>query len=148
LRFPAWHLSITEISYATGFSSASHYTKTFREMMGCTPLKFRKDYSKNDFSKLTDVSIITDKEIQQQVVSSVGGAVAGGLLFGPGGAMIGGRAKQRTATRVRYYLIFSYEKDGSVSYIAFEATQSITNASKFAKEFHAGDGGTGKKIEL
>lgn len=41
-------LSITEISYATGFSSASHYTKTFREMMGCTPLKFRKDYSKNE----------------------------------------------------------------------------------------------------
>jgi AraC-like DNA-binding protein/quercetin dioxygenase-like cupin family protein len=35
--------SITEISYATGFSSASHYTKTFRERMGCTPLKFRKD---------------------------------------------------------------------------------------------------------
>lgn len=40
-------LSITEISYTTGFSSASHYTKTFREMMGCTPLKFRKDNSKN-----------------------------------------------------------------------------------------------------
>jgi AraC family transcriptional regulator, melibiose operon regulatory protein len=37
------NLSITEISYATGFSSASHYTKTFRERMGCTPLKFRKD---------------------------------------------------------------------------------------------------------
>jgi AraC-like DNA-binding protein/quercetin dioxygenase-like cupin family protein len=41
-------LSITEISYATGFSSASHYAKTFHEMMGCTPLKFRKDYSQND----------------------------------------------------------------------------------------------------
>lgn len=38
-------LSITEISYATGFSSASHYTKTFHEMMGCTPLKYRKDNS-------------------------------------------------------------------------------------------------------
>lgn len=36
-------LSTTEISYATGFSSASHYTKTFHEMMGCTPLRFRKD---------------------------------------------------------------------------------------------------------
>lgn len=99
-------------------------------------------------SKVTDISIITDKEIQKQVVSSVGGAVAGGVLFGPIGAMIGGRAKQRTSTTVRYYLIFSYEKDDSVSYIAFEATQSLSNASKFAKEFHAGEGGTGKKIEL
>ena len=38
-------LSITEISYATGFASASHYTKTFHKMMGCTPLKFRHDNS-------------------------------------------------------------------------------------------------------
>jgi len=99
-------------------------------------------------SKLTDVSIITDKEIQKQVVSSVGGAVAGGLLFGPVGAIIGGRAKTRTATHVRYYLIFSYEKDGSVDYITFEATQSLSKASKFAREFHTGGSGTGKKIEL
>ncbi len=40
-------LSTTEIGYNTGFSSASHYTKTFHEMMGCTPLKFRNDNSKN-----------------------------------------------------------------------------------------------------
>jgi AraC-like DNA-binding protein/mannose-6-phosphate isomerase-like protein (cupin superfamily) len=38
-------MSITEIGYATGFASASHYTKTFREMMGCTPAKYRKDNS-------------------------------------------------------------------------------------------------------
>jgi AraC-like DNA-binding protein len=38
-------LNTTEISYATGFSSASHFTKTFREMMGCTPSKFRNDNS-------------------------------------------------------------------------------------------------------
>lgn len=35
-------LSTTEISYATGFSSASHYTKTFREQIGITPAKYRK----------------------------------------------------------------------------------------------------------
>lgn len=42
-------LSTTEISYATGFSSASHYTKTFHKMMGCTPSKFRNDNFKNVF---------------------------------------------------------------------------------------------------
>ncbi|NLX78037.1 MAG: AraC family transcriptional regulator [Clostridiaceae bacterium] len=42
-------LSMTEISYAAGFSSASHYTKTFREIMGCTPSKFRKDNSQYVF---------------------------------------------------------------------------------------------------
>ena len=33
--------SITDIAYAVGFSSASHYTRTFRDIMGCTPLKYR-----------------------------------------------------------------------------------------------------------
>lgn len=43
-------LSITEISYATGFSSASHYTKVFREIIGCTPTKYRKDNSNGIFN--------------------------------------------------------------------------------------------------
>ncbi len=34
-------MSITEIAYATGFTSASHYTKTFRETMGTTPNQYR-----------------------------------------------------------------------------------------------------------
>ena len=43
------NMSTTEISYATGFSSASHYTKTFRELMGCTPLKYRKENPKYEY---------------------------------------------------------------------------------------------------
>ena len=43
------NMSTTEISYATGFSSASHYTKTFRELMGCTPLKYRKKNPKYEY---------------------------------------------------------------------------------------------------
>lgn len=34
-------ISITEIAYATGFNSASHFTKTFREKIACTPHEFR-----------------------------------------------------------------------------------------------------------
>lgn len=34
-------LSITEISYATGFNSASHFTKTFKTLIGVTPNKYR-----------------------------------------------------------------------------------------------------------
>jgi AraC-like DNA-binding protein/mannose-6-phosphate isomerase-like protein (cupin superfamily) len=51
------NMSITEISYATGFSSASHYTKTFREMIGCTPLKFRQDNLRNE----NDYSLIPER---------------------------------------------------------------------------------------
>ncbi len=51
-------LSITEISYATGFSSASHYTKAFHEMMGCTSLKFRSDNSSHTY----DYCLIPQKD--------------------------------------------------------------------------------------
>lgn len=34
-------LSITEIAYAVGFTSASHFTKTFRQLTGTTPNKFK-----------------------------------------------------------------------------------------------------------
>lgn len=35
------NLSITEIAFHTGFNSASHYAKTFRDMIGCTPNHYR-----------------------------------------------------------------------------------------------------------
>lgn len=43
------NMSTTEISYAAGFSSASHYTRTFRKLMGCTPLKYRKGNPKYEY---------------------------------------------------------------------------------------------------
>lgn len=39
------NISITDIAYQTGFNSASHYTKTFRETVGCTPLHYRNGIS-------------------------------------------------------------------------------------------------------
>lgn len=42
-------LSITDIAYATGFNSASHFTKTFREQVGCTPHDFKKTTPITDY---------------------------------------------------------------------------------------------------
>ena len=36
-------LSIEEVSRRVGFTSASYYTKLFKQQMGVTPLKFRKN---------------------------------------------------------------------------------------------------------
>ena len=88
-----------------------------------------------DKSKITDVSLKTDIEIQKQVSSSVGGAVGGAVLFGPLGAMIGGRAKQRNLKTVTKYLIFTYNSDGEVKYVAFDATAKTKQAKLFVGEF-------------
>ncbi len=71
------------------------------------------------FEKVTDVSVKSDVELRENYVSSSGGALAGGMLFGPLGAAIGGRAKKKTNVSVTKYLIFSYQKGDTVDYICF-----------------------------
>lgn len=85
--------------------------------------------------KITDICFKTDVEIQKQYVSSVGGAIGGAVLFGPLGAMIGGRAKQKKNKEIHTYLIFTYQKGDTIEYIGFDATNSLFNAGKFVDEF-------------
>lgn len=71
------------------------------------------------FDKVTDLQIKTDVDIQKSYVSSIGGAVGGAVLFGPLGAIVGGRAKEKKTKTVEYYLIITYNKDGAVDYLSF-----------------------------
>lgn len=89
---------------------------------------------KLDKNKVTDVTITTDVEIQKNNVSSIGGAVGGAILFGPIGAMIGGRSKEKTSKIVNSYLIFTFLDNNEIKYIAFNCTNNF-QASKFVKEF-------------
>ena len=77
--------------------------------------------------KVIDITLKTDVEIQKSFVSSAGGAVAGGLLFGPLGALVGGRTKQKQSREVINYFIVTYDKSGSDNpeYIAFDATGNL-----------------------
>lgn len=100
-----------------------------------------------EFKKITDITIKTDVEIQKAYVSSIGGAVAGGMLFGPLGAIIGGRAKEKNNSTINKYLIFTYEKEGNVDFISFDVTYS-TNADRFVKFFEKNKTGDKKEINL
>lgn len=86
-------------------------------------------------SKVIDVTVKTDREIQQQYVSSIGGAVAGGVLFGPLGAIIGGRAKKKAIKTYSSYLIITYKDNGNIKYIGFDVTNAPFKAKKFESEF-------------
>lgn len=87
--------------------------------------------------KITDMCIKTDVEIHQQYVSSIGGAVGGAVLFGPLGAMIGGRSKKKTDKKRHSYLIITYIGDQSeLKYIGFDATINTIAATKLVAEFH------------
>ena len=86
--------------------------------------------------RIKDLSIKTSKEIQQQYISSVGGAAAGAFLFGPLGAMIGGRAKKKNVKKIVKCLIITYLKDNEMKYIAFNLdSYDEINAKELIKKF-------------
>lgn len=89
-----------------------------------------------DKSKITDMCIKTDREIQQQYVSSVGGAVGGAVLFGPVGAIIGGRAKKKTVkNEIHNYFILTYQSS-DIKYIGFEPIGYATaSANLYIEDF-------------
>ncbi len=85
-------------------------------------------------SKVVDVTIKTDREIQQQYVSSIGGTVGGAVLFGPLGAIIGGRAKKKAIKTYYSYLIITYKDNENLKYIGFDVTNAPFKAQKFVNE--------------
>lgn len=109
---------------------------------GTTKIKLARE-------KITDMCIKTDTDIQKQAVSSIGGAVAGGLMFGSLGAIIGGRAKNKKVKTVSHYLVITYvNSQGDLTYAGFEPTNSILAATKLVNEFHKLNTTPGAQIEL
>lgn len=85
--------------------------------------------------KITDISINKDTDIQKHYVSSTGGAIGGAMLFGPLGALIGGRVKTKNTYSIDYYLIFTYLKNNEPSYIAFNCNGKVFEAKKITKQY-------------
>lgn len=86
-------------------------------------------------NKVTDVCCKTETEIKKQYVSSIGGAVGGAVLFGPLGALIGGRAKKKTDKTVHLYLIITYMTDNEVKYIGLENIGMTNSINKIIEEY-------------
>ena len=108
---------------------------------GTTEIKLPKE-------KITDISIKTDTEIQQQLVSSAGGAIAGAMLFGSLGAIIGGRIKTKKVKTTTNYLIITYKSENELKYIGFDIQNNPPSADKLVKEFQKSNSASSVKIEL
>ena len=83
------------------------------------------------YEKIYDIVLQTDTEIQKQYVSSAGAAVAGGVLFGAAGALIGGRIREKSYVQKKYYIIIAYDKSGNIGNIAVEVVYSPLKARQY-----------------
>lgn len=78
-----------------------------------------------NLDKVKDVLTTTSTDIEKAYVSSAGGAMAGGMLFGPLGAIVCGRTKEKKSKTVYTYLVITYIKDDKLEYISFDATNNL-----------------------
>ena len=78
-----------------------------------------------DASKLVDISVMTNTEIQKQYVSSAGGALAGLVTLGPLGAVMFGGTKQKKLTNKTKYLVITYSSNDEVKYLVFDVTRNL-----------------------
>lgn len=117
-------LDLAENTICTVFS----YPDRYEFSSGALKFNLPKD-------KVVDVVIKTDVDTQKQYVSSVGGAVGGAVLFGPLGAMIGGRAKAKKLKTTTRYLIITYKNDDELKYIGFDVNKDLYWAQWLEKEF-------------
>lgn len=88
-------------------------------------------------SKITAVEIKTDVEIANIVSSSAAKGIAGGLLFGPIGLVVGSRATNKVKRTLHYYLIINYfNSSGELAAMMFQddiaphRTRKLMNALK------------------
>lgn len=85
-------------------------------------------------NKITDLQTKTKTEIQKSYVSSAGGAIAGAAVFGPLGAMVGGRVKEKTSRISEHFLIITYNKEGVLDYVSFGIHDAV-KASKLVQRY-------------
>ena len=89
-----------------------------------------------DKDKIIDVADKSETEIRKSYTSSIGGAIGGAVLFGPLGAIIGGRTKEKTEKEETQYLIFTYQDKEENKYISFLVNRDRVGIYEFIADFH------------
>ena len=100
--------------------------------------------------RITDMTVKTNIEIQKAYVSSIGGAIGGAALFGPLGAIVGGRAKEKSTKTTQYFFIITYVKEnGDIDYLSFEIEkEKIPYADAAVELFSRDKAGTKVTVNL
>lgn len=72
------------------------------------------------YNKIVDFQLPFKKNEESTMVSNPGGAIAGAMLLGAPGAMVGGRAKKKKVITMEHFLIITYKKDNNMENLHFQ----------------------------
>jgi hypothetical protein len=108
-------------------------------VLSLTPDKLLIEGGGTDFnignSQIRAVEVKTDTEIANIVHSSAAKGIAGGLLFGPIGLIVGSRAKSKEKRTNTYYLIINYmNSSGEMAALMFDGGPSPLGANKISNK--------------
>lgn len=92
----------------------------------------KKSVAHLKLEKISNIGMLSEKDIKEKSKSVAGRAVAGGLLLGPLGAIIGGMSgignKDKTTTE--YYIIINYKSNDEEKALSFKIVGSSMGWSK------------------
>lgn len=96
----------------------------------------KKPIAHLNLDKISKIEMMSEKEIKEKSKSVVGRAMAGGLILGPLGAIVGGMSgignKDKSATE--YYIIINYKSNGDDKALSFKVIGASMGWDKVFKE--------------
>lgn len=89
------------------------------------------------YEQIIATNVVSEKEVIEKSKNTVGRAIAGGVILGPLGSIIGGMSGVGTkkVSNTHYFMIINYKsKDNEIKVISFEIVGASLHWSSFVDE--------------
>lgn len=86
-----------------------------------------------NYSKIINAEYMSQTEVTKHYYDDATGAIAGGLMFGPIGALIGGGTEVDEETKYRYFVRITYKSENGTNDVLFNVTDAQYSAKNFVR---------------
>ena len=134
-------VNLSYVDGVEGYSKGTAVTLSLNDDNQCVTMVariYKKPPVKLRYEQITGINVISEKEIIEKSKNAVGRAVAGGILLGPLGAIIGGMSGigKKQKSEAHYFMIINYiSLDEEIKVLSYEIVGASLHWSSFVTEF-------------